>query len=1463
MPARKKAKSPKPQAQKTEPPLAAPPSFGQSHRVLEEEIAGYPEVQRNEFLTTRAIYPDEFERVHGRKDAWKTEENLAFKVRVGSLEDREYFVKLIFEFPRDYPKVLPKINILEIQPKDPEIKQHIEHIVSTYPRQHQGSESVHEVTTAIMDFIDQAIVAKQAKRTELSLEEERAAREALAKRQLEEKEESARRRAAEEMAKQELLLASQVESEKQRRLKTNLSRKITGEENADLYDVPEDPIRFDQSMTCRDTATNLPFKFKSVVGRTVILRREDKTVTIVAPRVDTERVQAPQLLLKDIDIPEGIAPKAELQKCMEKVEEALESSKEHRHQNVVDLLNYKIEHMSLEDGTGPWRLSVLSEFANQGSLSDLLDLCGALSATKIRSWVRQLLDALLFFDQQGYVHPAVHAGNVMLFLSKSGATTVKLSDGYGTQLRDLVQAARDSSAPAVKDPLPLWIPPELNCQYPKRTSKTCIWDLGVIIMEMALGKMVKKLYTSPSNVLEGVDFETSTERLMEEMFQSNATNRPSAFDLSRKEFFYKEREAIFRNHSPYLPSPPSRRRRQSDKVGTSRYRNEWEEVERIGRGGFGKVFRARQKLDGQFYAVKKIDSSSRKMLEDILREVTLLAKLNHPYVVRYYNAWYESEHNDRVEDIRQRAEPERPIQQAQPLSIGHDFMEPSVYPNQGAEYSDSDDGIFAYQPPPSIDGQEDYDDDIFEENPEPQADEDDQPGDPFAASRPLGQALDSNPFASSDTPDNSIIPSRSRSPPLSEETTLYIQMEFCGGQTLRHRIAQGLWTDLDAIWRLFRRIVEGLAHIHSHGVVHRDLKPENIFLDSHDTPKIGDFGLATAGQATSKPHVSNPGMVITKSTGLGTQGYTAPELYVHGSSYDSRADMYSLGIMFFEMCYPLKSAMEKAKLMEGLITKPPVLPDFFDEDIHQRQGEIILQLVNPDQTRRPTAQDLLNSGKIPEPLEDEKFQRYIDRMAADNPEEYQALVTKFFANPNSTVSSLAWEDKSATGMHSLERVLWISVTEQLRNIFRRHGATEVGRQGIFPKADFYTNAATFLDTSGLVVQLPVDLTLPFARSLGQTSVSYSKSYVFGVVYRATGPGNEPRQVPEVDFDFVSHSARNLSLKEAEVIKVLDEMLVEFPALAIRNWTIYLNHADLIDLILDFCRIKKHEFSKVKQALSHLNTGTTTWTQVREQLRSSTMNIAETSVTDLAQFNFEGDLETVRHKLTRLFGDNDHLSKALPLLARLDELIQYLRRMNVHTQILVAPLSNNFEHLYRGHLLFQCTEKTSRKVLAVGGRYDALIQQFQTRSGKSSTRSVGFRLNILDLITYVRGQIQAQTSSKSTKVSGAVSESSSSSRHLTRCDILVTSFDSSTLKTSCVELLSSLWSAGLSAELSEEFRSLEELEMAYKDNSGYWLVIVRGGAGERGLKVRSPSRSEDEVKAVDLVGFLRLKMAKNK
>lgn len=73
-------------------------------------------------------------------------------------------------------------------------------------------------------------------------------------------------------------------------------------------------------------------------------------------------------------------------------------------------------------------------------------------------------------------------------------------------------------------------------------------------------------------------------------------------------------------------------------------------------------------------------------------------------------------------------------------------------------------------------------------------------------------------------------------------------MEYCEKRTLRDLIKRDLYKENDEIWRLFRQVLEGLAHIHGLNIVHRDLKPENVFIDAASNVRIGDFGLATSGQ---------------------------------------------------------------------------------------------------------------------------------------------------------------------------------------------------------------------------------------------------------------------------------------------------------------------------------------------------------------------------------------------------------------------------------------------------------------------------------------------------------------------------------------------------------------------------------------------------------------------------------------
>jgi translation initiation factor 2-alpha kinase 4 len=98
-------------------------------------------------------------------------------------------------------------------------------------------------------------------------------------------------------------------------------------------------------------------------------------------------------------------------------------------------------------------------------------------------------------------------------------------------------------------------------------------------------------------------------------------------------------------------------------------------------------------------------------------------------------------------------------------------------------------------------------------------------------------------------------------------------------QTLRDLIHDGLYDDIDRSWRLFRQILDGLSHIHSHGIIHRDLKPDNIFIDVANNPRIGDFGLATSGQFSTAVRSSASAEVAGSFTrSIGTTYYVAPEI---------------------------------------------------------------------------------------------------------------------------------------------------------------------------------------------------------------------------------------------------------------------------------------------------------------------------------------------------------------------------------------------------------------------------------------------------------------------------------------------------------------------------------------------------------------------------------------------------------
>jgi serine/threonine-protein kinase len=121
-------------------------------------------------------------------------------------------------------------------------------------------------------------------------------------------------------------------------------------------------------------------------------------------------------------------------------------------------------------------------------------------------------------------------------------------------------------------------------------------------------------------------------------------------------------------------------------------------------------------------------------------------------------------------------------------------------------------------------------------------------------------------------------------------SSAYIVMEYLSGPSLKALLAKREPVSLPDIARIMRSVLAGLQHSHQRGVVHRDIKPGNIVFAAGGDVKITDFGIA---------HLESSGMTRAGSV-LGTPAYMAPE-QVLGEAVDARTDIYSAGVVFYEL----------------------------------------------------------------------------------------------------------------------------------------------------------------------------------------------------------------------------------------------------------------------------------------------------------------------------------------------------------------------------------------------------------------------------------------------------------------------------------------------------------------------------------------------------------------------------------
>src|SRR5438477_2309508 len=186
----------------------------------------------------------------------------------------------------------------------------------------------------------------------------------------------------------------------------------------------------------------------------------------------------------------------------------------------------------------------------------------------------------------------------------------------------------------------------------------------------------------------------------------------------------------------------------------------------------------------------------------------------------------------------------------------------------------------------------------------------------------------------------------------------YIAMEFISGVPMLE-----WWRDRSIRLRqqvtVLRDAALGVHHAHEHGVIHRDLKPENILIDAAGQPHITDFGLAREMQQNPKDALTGKGMVV------GSPHYMSPEA-VQGLRVDRRADVYSLGIILYEMFTgkrPYDGGSPEEIMLKALKADAPspssIMRSQMNPILHRSLENVCLKAIAKDPKERyPTAKSL-------------------------------------------------------------------------------------------------------------------------------------------------------------------------------------------------------------------------------------------------------------------------------------------------------------------------------------------------------------------------------------------------------------------------------------------------------------------------------------------------------------------------
>jgi serine/threonine protein kinase/histidyl-tRNA synthetase len=1052
---------------------------------------------------------------------------------------------------------------------------------------------------------------------------------------------------------------------------------------------------------------------------------------------------------------------------------------------------------------------------------------------------------------------------------------------------------------------------------------------------------------------------------------------------------------------------------------SSRYQADFNEVKHLGRGAYGVVVLAVNRFDGRSYAVKRVTLSqhSPSAYARIMREVATLSRLQHPNVVRYYQAWIESAApGGRVGD-----EADGGSQSGSEYS-NEDDSELDAW-GSGSSTSSSSKPSFSS----SNDSSESSEDESEEESDAAgsvsfskkkindngggggaggqgkekgkgfwateDSTEDDETTNTTTSSFTFDRTMPPKPtntsaFAAAARKKNrsgtttgtattgtttgtttttsagddllrrkSSSFKRSNTASRPPKQVLFIQMEYCRA-TLRDILDAGPVEEA-ARWKILRQLLSGLAHIHAQGIIHRDLKPANLFVDARGDIKLGDFGLAkftnapagsnlpeslvasdrkgsqslvgTSGGAvmlrgllipgtgSSTTNNNNPlqsqqngteaddneGALGSELTGVcGTHFYIAPEIAQGDVNYDERVDIYSVGIIAFEVWHPFSTAMERVTRIRDLKERGTMPAEF--ENKNPAAAALIRALLATNPLDRPTARQALRSELIPPTVGDEQLTDLL-RSLPDNPAALDRILEALFSATGSGGPLAGSPIEGAQHPEAREKVL-----TALRSSFTRHGAVSMSSMEVgLATPDDPKTSAQVLSRGGERMALRYELRQPFiawvasqvTSGAGSALLEGFRRYEIAGVHRSHGAGSgsgtsnnnngAPRGHLQADLDILtpaSSGGREPPVAEAEVICAVSIDVLNAISECNGRWEVRIGHRQLFDAAVIHALVPKEVRVATLQLLRpaaaasplHPSARQQRWPAVRAALEG--LGLPSDSVGRLKQLVLQSSGETVAalHRLSTSLPQGS--SGAIPLWrSEIQAVLPLLTAWGIPaSRLVIDPLLPPQADYYSG-LLFEVhlvhESSGSSTVIAAGGRYDALLRASWARQAAvagligplpgAPVGGVGATVNVERLISVAAG-------------GSRVSPGSAGFNRLSASDVLVCSRGSGggtrigsggagsrlTERTSGklmerARLLRLLWDAGISAEMLPSAAPSLTDQFAYANTHGIpWLVIVNADevTSTDVVKIKHlHSRLEDDVPVAELTKFLLAQM----